>query len=89
MQSFYRSLLLSVLCILFAVAQVQAGALWLYEEATPDMGVAGAGRQAAAQDASTSGGNDPAGALPGEGGFLGFYPVNKFKVQETDVSGGR
>ena len=53
------------------------------------MGVAGAGRQAAAQDASTSGGNDPAGALPGEGGFLGFYPVNKFKVQETDVSGGR
>ena len=39
MQSFYRSLFLSVLCILLAAASVQAGALWLYEEATPDMGV--------------------------------------------------
>ena len=92
MQSFYRSLLLSVLCILFAVAQVQAGALWLYEEATPDMGVAGAGRQAAAQDASTASGN-PAGMTrlersQAEGGFLGIYPEAKFKVQETDVSGG-
>ena len=92
MQSFYRSLLLSVLCILFAAAPVQAGALWLYEEATPDMGVAGAGRQAAAQDASTASGN-PAGMTrldrsQAEGGFLGIYPQAKFKVQETDVSGG-
>ena len=37
MQSFYRSLFLSFLCILLAAAPVQAGALWLYEEATPDM----------------------------------------------------
>ena len=92
MQSFYRGLLLSFLCILFAAASVQAGALWLYEEATPDMGVAGAGRQAAAQDASTAGGN-PAGMTrldrsQAEGGFLGIYPQAKFKVQETDVSGG-
>ena len=92
MQSFYRSLLLSFLCILFAAASVQAGALWLYEEATPDMGVAGAGRQAAAQDASTASGN-PAGMTrldrsQAEGGFLGIYPQAKFKVQETDVSGG-
>ena len=92
MQSFYRSLFLSALCILFAAASVQAGALWLYEEATPDMGVAGAGRQAAAQDASTASGN-PAGMTrldrsQVEGGFLGFYPVTKFKVQETNVSGG-
>jgi long-chain fatty acid transport protein len=92
MQSFYRSLLLSVLGILLAAVPVQAGALWLYEEATPDMGVAGAGRQAAAQDASTASGN-PAGMTrldrsQAEGGFLGIYPVSKFKVQETDVSGG-
>ena len=92
MEAFCRSLLLSVLCILFAAASVQAGALWLYEEATPDMGVAGAGRQAAAQDASTAGGN-PAGMTrldrsQAEGGFLGIYPQAKFKVQETDVSGG-
>ena len=38
MQSFCRGLFLSLLCILFAVASVQAGALWLYEEATLDMG---------------------------------------------------
>jgi long-chain fatty acid transport protein len=92
MQSFCRSLFLSLLCILFAAAPVQAGALWLYEEATPDMGVAGAGRQAAAQDASTASGN-PAGMTrldrsQAEGGFLGIYPEAKFKVQETDVSGG-
>jgi long-chain fatty acid transport protein len=92
MEGFCRSLLLSVLCILVAAAPVQAGALWLYEEATPDMGVAGAGRQAAAQDASTATGN-PAGMTrldrsQVEGGFLGIYPEAKFKVQETDVSGG-
>ena len=92
MQSFYRSLLLSVLCILLAAAPVQAGALALYEQATPDMGVAASGRQAAALDASTASGN-PAGMTrlersQVEGGFIGFYPVSKFKVQETDVSGG-
>jgi long-chain fatty acid transport protein len=92
MEGFCRSLLLSALCILLAAAPVQAGALALYEEATPDMGVAGAGRQAAAHDASTAGGN-PAGMTrldrsQAEGGFLGFYPKTKFKVQETNVSGG-
>jgi long-chain fatty acid transport protein len=92
MQSFYRSLLLSVLGILLAAASAKAGALWLYEQATPDMGVAGAGRQAAAQDASTAVGN-PAGMTrldrsQAEGGFLGFYPVTKFKVQEATYSGG-
>jgi long-chain fatty acid transport protein len=91
MQRIYRSLFLSVLCILVAAASAQAGALWLYEEATPDMGVAGAGRQAAALDASTAGGN-PAGMTrldrsQMEGGFLGIYPVSKFKVQDTTESG--
>ena len=92
MERFYRSLFLSVLCIILATAPVQAGALALYEEATPDMGVAGAGRQAAAQDASTASGN-PAGMTrldrsQLQGGFLGIYPKTKFKVQETNVSGG-
>jgi long-chain fatty acid transport protein len=92
MESFYRSLFLSVLCIILAAAPVQAGGLALYEEATPDMGVAGAGRQAAAQDASTASGN-PAGMTrldrsQVQGGFLGIYPKTKFKVQETNVSGG-
>jgi long-chain fatty acid transport protein len=92
MGGFCRSLLLSLLCILFAAASVQAGALALYEQATPDMGVAAAGRQAAALDASTAGGN-PAGMTrldrsQAEGGFIGFYPVSKFKVQEATYSGG-
>ena len=81
-----------LLLVLLAAPSAQAGGLWLYEEATPDMGVAGAGRQAAAMDASTAGGN-PAGMTrldrsQVEGGFLGISPVTKFKVQETDVSGG-
>ena len=93
MEGFCRSLLLSALCILLAAAPVQAGALALYEEATPDMGVAGAGRQAAAQDASTAGGN-PAGMTrldrsQAEGGFIGFYPVTKFKVQESSAAASR
>jgi long-chain fatty acid transport protein len=92
MEAFCRSLFLSVLCILFAAGSVQAGALALYEQATPDMGVAASGRQAAALDASTASGN-PAGMTrldrsQAEGGFIGFYPVTKFKVQEATYSGG-
>ncbi len=87
-----RSVFISALFVVLAAASAHAGALWLYEEATPDMGVAGAGRQAAAMDASTASGN-PAGMTrldrsQFEGGLLGFFPDIKFKVKETDVSGG-
>jgi long-chain fatty acid transport protein len=87
-----HSVLVCALILFLAAGPVHAGALWLYEEATPDMGVAGAGRQAAAMDASTASGN-PAGMTrldrsQMEGGFLGFYPDTKFKVQDTNVSGG-
>ncbi len=87
-----RSVLVCILILILAAGPVHAGALWLYEEATPDMGVAGSGRQAAAMDASTASGN-PAGMTrlgrsQVEGGFLGFYPDAKFKVQDTNVSGG-
>jgi long-chain fatty acid transport protein len=92
MKKYGFSVFISVLFAVLAAASAHAGALWLYEEATPDMGVAGAGRQAAAMDASTASGN-PAGMTRLDrsqmaGGFLGFYPVAKFKVQETNVSGG-
>jgi len=91
MKKYVLSVFISILLAFVAVASVHAGALWLYEEATPDMGVAGAGRQAAAMDASTASGN-PAGMTRLDrsqmaGGFLGFYPEAKFKVQETNVSG--
>jgi long-chain fatty acid transport protein len=56
------------------------------------MGVAGAGRQAAALDASTASGN-PAGMTrldrsQMEGGLLGIYPVTKFKINEATFGGG-
>ena len=92
MKKYARSMFISALVVILAAASAQAGGLWLYEEATPDMGVAGAGRQAAAMDASTASGN-PAGMTRLDrsqmaGGFLGFYPDTKFEVQETNVSGG-
>ena len=92
MKKYGISVLISILLAIVAVVSAHAGALWLYEEATPDMGVAGAGRQAAAMDASTASGN-PAGMtrLDGSqmaGGLLGFFPDTKFKVQETSETGG-
>jgi long-chain fatty acid transport protein len=87
-----RSVLVCALILFLAAGPVHAGALWLYEEATPDMGVAGSGRQAAAMDASTASGN-PAGMTrldrsQMEGGLMGIAPKTKFKVQETSESGG-
>ena len=70
-----------------------AGGLWLYEQGTPDLGRAGAGRQSAANDASTASGN-PAGMTRLKGteilsGFQPLYPVNKFKADSaTTTSGG-
>jgi long-chain fatty acid transport protein len=92
MKKYARSIFISALFVILAAASARAGALWLYEEATPDMGVAGAGRQAAAMDASTASGN-PAGMTRLDrsqmaGGLLGFFPDTKFKVQETSETGG-
>ncbi|WP_295317596.1 outer membrane protein transport protein, partial [Roseobacter sp.] len=75
MKKYARSIFISALFVILAAASAHAGALWLYEEATSDMGVAGAGRQAAAMDASTASGN-PAGMTRLDrsqmaGGFLG------------------
>jgi len=68
-----------------------AGGLWLYEEATPDMGVGGAGRQAAGFDASTAGGNPAAmtrlDRSQMEGGFLGLYVDSQFDVDEATFGG--
>ncbi len=57
----FGRVLLMAACLTAAVAsQAQAGALWLYEQATPDQGTSAAGRAALARDASTAYGN-PAG----------------------------
>jgi len=90
-----RSLLLFMLLVLGVSGRALAGGLWLYEEATPDMGVGGAGRQAAGFDASTASGNPAAmtrlDRSQVEGGFLGIYPNTKFDVQNSphgDNGGG-
>ena len=76
-------------------AQALAGGLWLYEQATPDMGVGGNGRQAAGLDASTASGNPAAmtklDRSQMEGGILGLYVDSRFDVESAkygDNGGG-
>jgi len=69
-----------------------AGGLWMYEQATPDMGTAAAGRAAAAKDASTAGGN-PAGMTRLERsqlttGFQALFPSIKFDTDDNSFGGG-
>ena len=95
MKRFSRVVLLPAVILIFTAASVHAGGLWLYEEATPDMGVGGAGRQAAGFDASTASGNPAAmtrlDRSQMEGGFLGLYVDSKFDVKNAtygDNGGG-
>jgi long-chain fatty acid transport protein len=88
----FRFCFVAVLANVLFAASAWAGGLWLYEQATPDMGVAAAGRQAAAMDASTASGN-PAGMTrlersQLESGIMGIYPVLKFDTQEASEGGG-
>ena len=87
--------ILVIALVLLTVGRVHAGGLWLYEEATPDMGVGGAGRQAAGMDASTASGNPAAMTRLDrsqiEGGFLGIYADTQFNVKNSsngDNGGG-
>jgi long-chain fatty acid transport protein len=84
-----------VLGLLSAAGPAFGGGLWLYEEATPDMGVGGAGRQAAGFDASTAGGNPAAmtrlDRSQMQGGFMGLYVDAQFDVKNAtygDNGGG-
>ena len=83
--------ILVIALVLLTVGRVNAGGLWLYEEATPDMGVGGAGRQAAGFDASTASGNPAAmtrlDRTQMAGGFLGLYVDSKFDVKHSSTSG--
>jgi long-chain fatty acid transport protein len=95
MRSYSRRALFSTLIVLVFASSIQAGGFWVYEQATPDMGVGGAGRQAAGFDASIASGNPAAmtrlDRSQMEGGPLGFYADTKFKVKNAtygDNSGG-
>jgi long-chain fatty acid transport protein len=82
---------ISILLVVVGAASAHAGGLWLYEEATPDMGVGGAGREAAGLDASTASGNPAAMTLLDrsqmEGGLLGIYPDSRFDVKSSTFGG--
>jgi long-chain fatty acid transport protein len=95
MRSWRFSALLVVFVWLALPVVSIAGGLWLYEEATPDMGVGGNGRQAAGLDASTASGNPAAmtrlDRTQVEGGFMGLYVDSKFDVHNSsygDNGGG-
>jgi long-chain fatty acid transport protein len=79
------------LILVLVAASAHAGGLWLYEEATPDMGVGGAGRQAAGFDASTASGNPAAmtrlDRSQMEGGIMGIYPDTQFNVKNSTFGG--
>jgi long-chain fatty acid transport protein len=88
MKTLLSILFISVLLLVAGLVPAQAGGLWLYEEATPDMGVGGAGRQAAGFDASSASGNPAAmtrlDRSQMEGGFLGLYVDAQFDVANSD-----
>lgn len=86
------SFLLAVLTVCLIPLSGHAAGLWLYEQATPDMGLAAAGRAALAQDASTAALN-PAGMTRLEGnqleaGFLGLLVSAKFSADSATFAGG-
>jgi long-chain fatty acid transport protein len=91
MQKCIRRLFILVVLMVVGGTTAHAGGLWLYEEATPDMGVGGAGRQAAGFDAATAGGNPAAmtrlDRSQMQGGFLGLYVDSKFDVDEATFGG--
>jgi long-chain fatty acid transport protein len=88
MKIYVRRLFILIMLTVVSAASAHAGGLWLYEEATPDMGVGGAGRQAAGFDASTASGNPAAMTRLDhsqmEGGFLGLYVDAQFDVKNSD-----
>ena len=88
MRKYVRSVFIMAVLMIVWAAEAHAGGLWLYEEATPDMGVGGAGRQAAGFDASTASGNPAAmtrlDRSQMEGGFLGLYVDAQFDVEQSD-----
>ena len=86
-------LVAGVMTTMLATTGANAGGLFLYEMATPDLGTASAGRAAAAENAATAFGN-PAGMtrLDQSQMLVGIQPaygITHFdKDNETTISGG-
>ena len=95
MRRYSRSVLLSAVILILAVASVHAGGIWLTLQPTPDMGVGSAGSQAAGFDASTATANPAAmtrlDRSQMETGIMGIYPDTQFNVKNSsfgDNGGG-
>lgn len=84
--------LLGLLAPLMVTAPVSGAGMWLYEQATPDLGTAAAGRAATADNAATVGGN-PAGMtrLNRSELMVGLQPLYlkaKTDVEASQFGGG-
>lgn len=80
-----------MLCLFIPAISWSAG-LWLYELGTPDLGTAGAGRAALANDASTAGSN-PAGMTRLDCSqtlvaLEGIYVNSRFDLEYSTYGGG-
>ncbi|MCP4340683.1 MAG: hypothetical protein GY799_17805 [Desulfobulbaceae bacterium] len=89
---FLRLTILSALIVCIVPLSGRAAGLWLYEQATPDMGAASAGRVALAMDASTASVN-PAGMTRLDrsqmlAGFQALYVDTKFDTDFAEFGGG-
>ena len=95
MKKYVCGMLFFALILFLAVGPVHAGGLWLTLQPTPDMGVGGAGSQAAGFDASTATANPAAmtrlDRSQVEAGIMGIYPDSQFNVKNSssgDNGGG-
>ena len=87
-----RFLCIPVLCTILLTTSSWAAGLWLYEQGTPDLGTAAAGRAALANDASTAG-NNPAGMTRLDrsqmlAAFQGMFFESEFNLDSATLSGG-
>ena len=88
----YFALICALIYFIFSVAAVQAAGLWVFEQGTPDLGTAAAGRAAMAKDASTAFGN-PAGMTRLKdsqitAGAQALFPRIKFDADNSSFGGG-
>ena len=86
------TLICALSCFVLLTASAQAAGLWLFEQGTPDLGAAAAGRAAMAKDASTAFGN-PAGMTRLKDsqltvGAQTLFPQIKFNADDSSFGGG-
>jgi long-chain fatty acid transport protein len=91
-KSIYLTFICALSYLFLANASVLASGLWLYEQGTPDLGTAAAGRAAMAKDASTAFGN-PAGMTHLKDsqltvGAQALFPQIKFGADDSSFGGG-